>query len=200
MNVQNTKGFTLVELLFVVGVISILSAMAAPALSRTRTAANQASAIASLRVIHSAEQMFWASCGNGNFAPSLLDLRFSAGGAQGYISPDLFGDGNGNVRKSGYDFFVGSENLSPGQSCNGSGLSTGYYAVADPLPGNTGGRYFGTNAGGGILLVPGDAVRDHARERGAPRTGRTDSPVGGRRLAACEPRPSRPRLATARHP
>ena len=71
---RRSGGFTLIELLFVVAVIGILSAIAAPGLSRARMAANESSAIASLRVINSGQQVFWASCGGGYYAPSLQNL------------------------------------------------------------------------------------------------------------------------------
>lgn len=120
MRVSGRRGFTLIELLFVVAIIGILSAIAAPALSRSKMAANESSAIASLRVIHSGQQAFWASCGSGNYAPSLQNLGLPVGGAPGYISADV--SGPAPVVKSGYEVEMDSDNPTVGTSCNGDAL------------------------------------------------------------------------------
>jgi len=148
MTVPGRRGFTLIELLFVVAIIGILSAIAAPALSRSKMAANESSAIASLRVIHSGQQAFWASCGSGNYAPSLQNLGLPVGGAPGYISADV--SGPAPVVKSGYEIEMASDNPTVGTSCNGDALVATYHATADPLPGR-GRRYFGSNSGGAIF-------------------------------------------------
>lgn len=149
MKVQRTRGFTLIELLFVVALIGVLSAIAAPALTKTRLAANEASAISSLRVIHSGQQAFWASCGNGNYAPTLQNLGLPVLGSPGYVSPDLAMPAP--VVKSGYEFEMDSDNPDPSGrvSCNGDTLVTTYHATADPLPGR-GRRFLGTNGSGSI--------------------------------------------------
>lgn len=150
MKLSSNRGFSLIELLFVTGVIGILSAIAAPALTKTRLAANESSAIASLRTIHSGQQAFWASCGSGFYSPSLQNLGLPFGGLPGYISPDL--SGPAPVVKSGYEFEMDSDNpdATGRLSCNGDTLAITYHATADPLPGR-GRRYFGTNGGGGIF-------------------------------------------------
>jgi type IV pilus assembly protein PilA len=151
MKVQSTRGFSLIELLFVVGVIGVLSAIAAPALTRTKMAANESSAIASMRVIHSGQQAFWASCGNGNYALSLQDLGLMPPGSlAGFISTDI--SGPAPVVKSGYEFDMASDNLSPtaGNGCHGRPLGATYHVSADPLP-SRGRRYFGSNGGGAIF-------------------------------------------------
>src|SRR5690606_13916126 len=61
---KNEKGFSLVELLVVVIIIAIIAAIAIPNLLASRRAANEASAIQSLRTIHSAEVTFFALNGN----------------------------------------------------------------------------------------------------------------------------------------
>src|SRR6266852_4075276 len=52
------KGFSLIELLIVVAIILIIAAIAIPNLIRSRMAANEASAVASLRTINTSEVLY----------------------------------------------------------------------------------------------------------------------------------------------
>jgi type IV pilus assembly protein PilA len=52
---RKQKGFSLIELLIVVAIILIIAAIAIPNLLRARIAANEASAVASIRTINTAE-------------------------------------------------------------------------------------------------------------------------------------------------
>ncbi|MGH9397633.1 MAG: prepilin-type N-terminal cleavage/methylation domain-containing protein [Terriglobia bacterium] len=62
---RNSKGFSLIELLIVVAIILIIAAIAIPNLLRSRIAANQASAVGSLRTINTAEVTYSSTYNTG---------------------------------------------------------------------------------------------------------------------------------------
>ena len=87
--VRTSDGFTLIELLIVVAIIGIIAGAAIPGLLRARQSGNEASAIGSVRAIHSAQTTFAASCGGGGFAGSLAALATAPPAGQPFVSPDL---------------------------------------------------------------------------------------------------------------
>src|SRR5260370_28691906 len=70
---KKQKGFSLIELLIVVIIILTIAAIAIPNLLRSRIAANDASAVASIRNINTAEVTYSSSWGSG-FATALTNL------------------------------------------------------------------------------------------------------------------------------
>lgn len=62
------QGFSLVELLIVIVVIALISAIAIPNLLAARRAANQGAAVSSLRTLHGANVSYAATTGAGNYA------------------------------------------------------------------------------------------------------------------------------------
>ena len=73
-SLRNQRGFTLIDILFVVGLIGVLCSMAIPGLTRARGAAQASSALGTLRVINSAQLSFAITCGLGFYSPDLQTL------------------------------------------------------------------------------------------------------------------------------
>ena len=151
MRPRRETGFTLIELLIVVAIIGIIAAIGTPGLLRARMSGNEASAIASMRAINSAEAAYATATGGGGFATSLVVLgAVCPGGTQAFISRDLALDPS---RKSGYDIVLraATGDLEVTKDCNGASARTDYFATATPLvTGSTGQRSFSTGLSGTI--------------------------------------------------
>ena len=164
-------GFTLIDLLFVIALIGLLSALAVPGLMRAKGAAQATSAVGTLQVVNSAELSFAIGCGQGFYSPDLPTLGIPPPGSiDPYLAQEL--SGGFTVIKSGYLFSLAGTAI-PGSppTCNGLAAgqtSAGYAAVADTLdPTAASPRFFGTNTDG-LLYESGATLSLTMPETGAP--------------------------------
>ncbi len=64
---QRQLGFSLIELLVVVAIVGIISAIAIPNFVSSKRSANEASAVSTMRVIFSAESTYRVTTGSGSY-------------------------------------------------------------------------------------------------------------------------------------
>jgi len=134
------KGFSLIELLIVVAIILIIAAIAIPNLLRSRMAANEASAVGSVRTINTAEITYNTTWGVG-FAAALSNLGGTTSCTASSTTACLIDPVLSAGTKTGYSFAAVS---------NGTG-KTGYEVNGTPVTvGTTGQRAFCSDQSGVI--------------------------------------------------
>jgi type IV pilus assembly protein PilA len=152
------KGFSLIELLIVVAIILIIAAIAIPNLLRARIAANEASAVGSVRTLNTAQVAYSTTYGTGFTtlaqlggaagcvaAPAtacLIDPVLTVGTKSGYTVATVPATGAGTVLSPFQTFEVNATPLS---------VSTGTRAFCSDQSGviryNTTGVAIGTGTG-----------------------------------------------------
>jgi len=112
---KKVEGFSLIELLIVVAIILIIAAIAVPNLLRSRISANEASAVASLRTIATANATYLSAYSVG-YAASLTALgpaTTATSSAADLLDATL--GGSATPVKSGYIFTYTPSNAAPTQ-------------------------------------------------------------------------------------
>lgn len=170
---KNQKGFSLIELLIVVAIILIIAAIAIPNLLRSKMAANEASAVGSIRTIVTAAITYNATYGN-QFPPTLAALGPAAAvgcNNAGLLDPLLSGTvpASATPQKSGYTFQykpTGAATNPVPASCGAAG-SAGFVIAAKPITqGTTGNRDFCADETGVLYDDPTGAAGWETTEAG----------------------------------
>ncbi len=131
---RKQKGFSLIELLIVVAIILIIAAIAIPNLLRARIAANESSAVASIRTLNTAQISYNSAYPTVGFASGLGVLAGTVCTPPTSAGACLIDTQLASGTKSGYSFAMSS---------SGSAPVSAYTATAAPLtPNQTGVRYF----------------------------------------------------------
>jgi type IV pilus assembly protein PilA len=153
MKKQEQKGFSLIELLIVVAIILIIAAIAIPNLLRARMAANESSAVGSMRTINTGEVTYATTYPLVGFSPTLLAL---GGAANAVCVPAaatacLIDNSLSSGVKSGYNFTA--------TSVAGGPPTVSYIANATPTTLNqTGIRAFCSYADAVVRVQPAGTV------------------------------------------
>ena len=154
---RKQKGFSLIELLIVVAIILIIAAIAIPNLLRSRIAANEASAVGSLRTINTSEVTYQSTYPDVGFTCTLTNLGPSSTGATSSTAAGLIDSVLSLGIKSGYSF--ASSGACTTASTSAGTITTTYSWGGSPTsPGNTGSRYFCTETSGVIKFSTTDVA------------------------------------------
>lgn len=145
---RRQRGFSLIELLIVVTIILIISAIAIPSLTHSRMQANETAAVGALKALTESAVMY--SNSYGGFPRSISNLGPSGGGPNSSsVAADLIDSTLASGVKSGYKFTFTIVAADP------AGNVVSYAITAVPVtPGTSGQKAFYTDQGGVIRVSP----------------------------------------------
>ncbi len=145
------RGFSLIELLIVVAIILIISAIAVPSFMHGKIAANEASAVYSIRTINTAQVTYATNYPTVGYADTLNKLAAPAGGgptssSNAGVLDWVLGCNTAVCPKSGYNF----------QITNPAGIPVSSYNVwgTPSIVGTTGNRGFCSDNMNPVLVDP----------------------------------------------
>jgi len=131
---RKQKGFSLIELLIVVAIILIIAAIAIPNLLRARIAANESSAVSSVRTVNTAQISYNSAYSSVGFSSDLTSLGGTSCAPPTSSSACLIDTQLSGGTKSGYSFLIQGASGTPNMS---------YQVIASPMqPNQSGIRYF----------------------------------------------------------
>lgn len=117
------RGFTLIEIMVVVAILVVLLGLAIPNILRSRSVANEGAAVANLKILSDACQLYQA--GGGAFPASLAELALPVSNPP-YVD-QLLGSGS----KQGYSFNYALNGLGFTINANPSSFLGGRYYYVD---------------------------------------------------------------------
>ncbi|MDO8603394.1 MAG: type II secretion system protein [Candidatus Omnitrophota bacterium] len=139
LKLRSGRGFTLVEIMIVVAIISLLAAIAIPNLLRARHNANEAAAIAALRTVSTACESFRSAQTPTTYPANLAALGSAT---PAYIDGGLAGATAAGTAKQGYFYTYALVNANQ------------FTCTASPaVSGTTGTRVFFVDESGVIRLT-----------------------------------------------
>lgn len=146
---RNQKGFSLIELLLVVAVILIVSAIAVPSFMRSRMRANEANAVACIRVVHTAAVTYSITYSGLGYPALLANLGGASPCTATPTTACLIDDVLAHGVKDGYSYVWTGDGLTP---------SVGFTLTSAPqVVGSSGQRMFCTDQTGSIYYDPSGA-------------------------------------------